>query len=90
MIEKQQRGRTRRITVDAEKTYDSEDFVPTVRQLNVTPHETKNDKGRTSNLDRRTTRQPGHAVSLSRLWLIEKGFGRPARRDGSCKTRKRR
>ena len=41
----------------------------------MTPHVTKNDKGRSSNLDRRTTRQPGYAISLSRRWLIEKGFG---------------
>ena len=34
-----------------------------------------NDNGRTSNLDRRTTRQPGYAVSRSRRWLIEKSFG---------------
>jgi len=32
-------------------------------------------KGRSSNLDRRTTRQPSYAVSLSRRWLVEKGFG---------------
>ena len=38
-------------------------------------HITKNDKVRTSNLDRRTTRQPGYAISLSRRWLIENGFG---------------
>ena len=59
----------------ADKAYDSEDFVRTVRELNVTPHITKNDKNRSSNLDRRTTRQPGYAISLSRRWLIEKGFG---------------
>ncbi len=41
----------------------------------MTPHITKNDKNRSSNLDRRTTRQPGYAISLSRRWLIEKGFG---------------
>ena len=48
--------------------------VRKLRELHVTPHVTKNDKGRSSNLDRRTTRQPGYAVSLSRRWLIEKGF----------------
>jgi hypothetical protein len=32
----------------------------------VTPHVTKNGKGHLSILDRRTTRQPGFAVSLSR------------------------
>ena len=42
---------------------------------NVTPHITKNDNNRSSILDRRTTRQPGCAISLSRCWLIEKGFG---------------
>jgi hypothetical protein len=41
----------------------------------VIPHVTKNDKGRASNLDRRTTRQPGYTISLSRRWLVEKGFG---------------
>jgi transposase len=71
----EQTGRSRRITVGADKAYDTKDFVSTVRELNVTPHVTKNDKGRRNNLDRRTTRQPGYAVSLSRRWLIEKGFG---------------
>ena len=75
MLEQKQQGRSRRITVGADKAYDSKDFVSTARELNVTPHVTKNDKGRRSNLDRRTTRQPGYAVSLSRRWLIEKGFG---------------
>ena len=51
------------------------DFGRTVRELNMTPHITKNDKNRSSNLDRRTTRQPGYAISLSRRRLIEKGFG---------------
>ncbi len=46
----------------------------TVRELTV-PACTKNDKGRSSNLDRRTIRQPGYAISLSRRWPIEKGFG---------------
>jgi len=75
MLAEKQDGRSRRITVGADKAYDTKDFVSTVRELNVTPHVTKNDKGRTSNLDRRTTRQPGYAISLSRRWLIEKGFG---------------
>jgi hypothetical protein len=75
MVGRKQQGRTRRITVGADKAYDTEDFVRTVREMNVTPHVTKNDKAHSSNLDRRTTRQPGYAVSLSRRWLIEKGLG---------------
>jgi transposase len=75
MLREKQQGRSRRITVGADKAYDTQDFVTTARELNVTPHVTKNDKGRRSNLDRRTTRQPGYAISLSRRWLVEKGFG---------------
>jgi transposase len=75
MLAEKQQDRARRITVGADKAYDSEDFVRTVRELNVTPHITRNDKNRSSNLDRRTTRHRGYAISLSRRWLIEKGFG---------------
>jgi hypothetical protein len=75
MLAEKQNGSSRRITVGADKAYDSEDFVRTARGLNVMPHVARNDKGRSSNLDRRTTRQPGYAISLSRRWLVEKGFG---------------
>ncbi len=75
MLQQKQQKRSRRITVGADKAYDTKDFVRTARELNVTPHVTRNDKGRKSNLDRRTTRQPGYAVSLSRRWLVEKSFG---------------
>ncbi len=75
ILNQKQQKRSRRITVGADKAYDTKDFVRTVRELNVTPHVSRNDKGRKSNLDRRTTRQPGYAISLSRRWLVEKGFG---------------
>jgi transposase len=70
-----QKGRKRRITAGADKAFDSRDFVDAARQLNVTVHVTRNDRKRRSNLDRRTTRHPGYAISLSRRWLVEKGFG---------------
>ena len=75
MLEEKQKGSSRRITVGADKAYDTKDFVAAARALNVTAHVTKNEKGRRSNLDRRTTRHPGYAISLSRRWLVEKGFG---------------
>ena len=75
MLTAKQQDRARRITVGADKAYDTEDFVRTGRELNVTPHITRNDKNRSSNLDRRTTRHSGYAISLSRRWLVEKGFG---------------
>jgi len=65
MLHKKQMGRCRRITVGADKAYDTRDFVHTVRELKVTPRVAKNDKGRRSNLDRKTTRQPGYALSLA-------------------------
>jgi len=75
MLAEKQQDHARRITVGADKAYDTKDFVRTVRELNVTPHITRNDNHRSSNLDRRTTRHPGYAISLSRRWLVEKGFG---------------
>ena len=59
----------------ADKAYDSKDFVRGARALKVTPHITRNDNGRRSNMDRRTNRHPGYAISLSRRWLVEKTFG---------------
>ena len=75
MLEDQRKGRKRRITLGADKAFDTKDFVGAARKMEVTVHVTKNDKKRRSNLDRRTTRHVGYAISLSRRWLIEKGFG---------------
>ena len=70
-----QDDRSRRITVGADKAYDDRQFVAAARKLNVTPHITRNDNGRRSNMDGRTTRHPGYAISLSCRWLVEKPFG---------------
>ena len=75
MLVQQQKTSSRRITVGADKAYDAKNFIAGTRALNVTAHVQKNEKGRRSNLDRRTTRHAGYAVSLSRRWLIEKTFG---------------
>jgi transposase len=75
LLAEKQKHRSRRITVGADKAYDTKDFVAATRVLNVTPHISKNDKGRRSNLDARTTRHAGYAISLSRRWLVEKTFG---------------
>jgi transposase len=75
MLDEKQKKRARRITVGADKAYDTADFVAVARELNVTPHVNKNENGRRSNLDARTTRHAGYATSLSRRWLVEKAFG---------------
>lgn len=75
MLADKQQGRSRRITVGSDKAYDSKNFVQAARQLNVTPHVSKNDNGRRSNMDGRTTRHEGYAISLNCRWLVEKSFG---------------
>jgi hypothetical protein len=68
MLEAQRKGRRQRITLGADKAYDSKDFVDAARKLNVTLHVTKNDHKRRSNLDRRTTRHVGYAIDLLRFF----------------------
>ena len=68
-------GRQRRVTVGADKAYDTQDFVATVRELRVTPHVTQNNTNRRSAIDERTTRHAGYKISLSKRWLVEKPFG---------------
>jgi len=75
MLDERQKTSTKRMTVGAAKAYDTKSFIAGTRALNVTAHVQKNEKGRRSNLDARTTRHAGYAVSLSRRWLIEKTFG---------------
>jgi hypothetical protein len=52
MLADKQQGRSRRIAVGADKAYDDQQFVEAVRKLNVTPHVSRNDNGRRSNMDR--------------------------------------
>ena len=70
---RKQRGK--RITLGADKAYDTKDFVSTVRELGVTPHVSQNTANRRSAIDRRTTHHPGYEISLSKRWLVEKPFG---------------
>ena len=66
---------SRRITVGADKAYDTRDFVSTVRELRVTPHVRQNNTNRRSAIHRRKTHHPGYGISLSKCWLVEKPFG---------------
>jgi hypothetical protein len=64
-----------RITLGADKNYDTRDFVADVRKLNVTPHVAQNDTNRRSAIDARTTRHAGYAVSQRVRKRIEEAFG---------------
>ena len=64
-----------RITVGADKAYDTQDFVAEMRRQGVTPHVTQNTKRRRSAIDGRTTRHAGYTVSLRIRKRIEEVFG---------------
>jgi transposase len=66
----------RRITLGADKAYDTANFVLECREENVTPHVAQNiTTTRGSRIDGRTIRHPGYAVSLRIRKRIEEGFG---------------
>ena len=75
MINAHAPGSQRRITVDADKGYDTAGFVADLRAMSVTPHVAQNDKGRRSAIDARTTRHEGYAASQKKRKLVEEPFG---------------
>jgi IS5 family transposase len=64
-----------RVTLGADKNYDTRDFVRELRELRVTPHVAQNTSGRSSAIDSRTTRHPGYAVSQRKRKCVEEIFG---------------
>ena len=65
-----------RITVAADKAYDTKDFVSEMRGMNVTPHVSQNTKrSGGSAIDGRTTRHEGYQVSQRKRKRIEEVFG---------------
>jgi len=73
MLNRHSPGSTKRITLGADKGYDSADFVADLRQMVVTPHVAQ--KARYSAIDGRTTHHPGYAVSQRHRKKIEEPFG---------------
>jgi len=68
-------GGTRRITLGADKNYDTKGFVEELREMKITPHVAQNDTNRSSAIDERTTRHPGYATSQMARKRIEECFG---------------
>ena len=64
----------RRLTLGADKGYDTKNFVADLRELNIAPHVAQNTTNRASAIDGRTTRHPGYAVSQIIRKRIEEGF----------------
>ena len=64
-----------RITVGADKGYDTAGFVASCRELGVTPHVAQNTTRRASAIDGRTIRHEGYRFSQRIRKRIEEGFG---------------
>jgi transposase len=65
-----------RVTVGADKAYDTKEFVARCRPRNVTPHVAQNQKrSGGSAIDGRTTRPEGYAISPKKRKRIEESFG---------------
>ena len=88
---------TERITVGADKAYDTKDFVSEMRGMNVTPHVSQNTKRPGgSAIDGRTTRHEGYPGKPAEtkahrrsLWLDENGWyvaEDPASRTGNSQV----
>ena len=67
--------RARRRTIAADKAYDTKDFVAACRERGFTPHVAQNNNRRRSAIDGRTTRHPGHGISMRIRKRIEEPFG---------------
>jgi len=65
-----------RVTVGADKGYDTKDFVAECRHLNITPHVAQNvNRNGGSAINGRTTRHEGYAISQRKRKRIEECFG---------------
>lgn len=68
-------GGRRRVTLGADKGYDTQAFVEALRELNVTPHVAQNTSGRRSRIDERTTRHASYKISQRKRKRVEEVFG---------------
>ena len=67
---------TQRVTVGADKGYDTKELVREMRGMNITPHVAQNHKRNGgSAIDQRTTRHAGYQISQQRRKRIEEVFG---------------
>ena len=90
MVDAQQETGMPIATVAGDKAYDRATFVDELRERGVTPHAAQNITAhRGSNVDGRTTRHPGYAVSQRKRKLVEQVFGWGKTVGGLRKTRYR-
>lgn len=68
-------GGSKRVTLGADRGYDTADFVERMREFRVTPQVAQNDTYRRSAIDARTTSQLGYAISQRKRKRVEEVFG---------------
>jgi transposase len=66
---------SKRVTVGADRGYDTAGFVKQLRQMKVTPHVAQNDSNRSSAVDARTTQHEGYGISQRKRKRVEEVFG---------------
>ncbi len=65
----------KRVTLGADKNYDTKEFVRELRRMNITPHVAQNNTNRASAIDQRTTQHAGYALSQRERKRVEESFG---------------
>ena len=75
MIDCVDRPKSKRITLGADKGYDTRQFVADCRARKVTPRVAQNTSNRRSAIDGRTTSRPGYSISQRVRRRIEEIFG---------------
>jgi transposase len=66
---------THRLTIGADKGYDTREFIDELRHMEITPHVAQNDTNRCSAVDERTTRHTGYKLSQKARKRVEEVFG---------------
>jgi transposase len=75
MLDRLPRKQHRRLTLGADRGYDTREFVSELRKRKVTPHVAQNKSGRRSAIDGRTTSHGGYKVSQRIRKRVEEIFG---------------
>jgi transposase len=65
----------KRVTMGADKAYDTQELVRELRGMNITPHVAQNNTHRRSAVDQRTTRHAGYEISQRKRKRVEQVFG---------------
>jgi transposase len=65
----------KRVTMGADKAYDTQELVRELRGMNITPHVAQNNTHRRSAVDQRTTRHAGYKISQRKRKRVEQVFG---------------